>query len=102
MILPYDPRITPQVKGRKDEVIMAKERGARLHPMSGAGSIKDDASNEDTVFEMKSVRASHSLKGSTLLDLFLRATKQGKEAQYVVRFNDARIEATITFKRIRA
>ena len=101
-VLPYDPRITPQVKGRIDETAMAKERGARLHPMSGAGSIKDDFSTEDTVFEVKSVKSSHTLKGSDLLGLFKRATKQGKTAEYIIQFGDARIEATITFKRTRA
>lgn len=92
---------TPQVKGRKDEKKMARERGARLHPMSGAGRIKDDASTDDVIYEFKSVKSTHTLSGKALLDLLLRSIKQGKEAEYVVQFGDARIEATITLKRTR-
>lgn len=101
MSLPYNPQITPQVKGRMDEAKMAKERGARLHPMSGAGSIKDDFSTEETIFEVKSVAKTHTLNGADLLGLFTRATRQGKLAEYIIQFGDSRIEATITLKRIR-
>lgn len=77
---------------------MARDRGARLHPNSGAGRIKDDASNDDTIFEFKNVSRTHTLKGKDLLGLFWRALRQGKEARYVVYFEDEDItvEATIT------
>lgn len=101
MNLPYSPRDTPQVKGRKREAKMAKDRGARVHPMSGAGAIKDDASNEDTVYEFKSVKTSHTLHGGALLALFKRAIAQGKTPEYVIEFGDAKIEATLSLRRIR-
>lgn len=93
--------ITPQVQGRIDEKRMAKEVGARLHPMSGAGSIKDDASNDTTIYEFKSVKKTHTLNGADLEALWLRGIQQGKDVEYVVEFGDARIRASITFHRIR-
>jgi hypothetical protein len=100
-MLPYDTVKTPQVKGRVDEARMAKERGARLHPMSGAGSIKDDFSTEDTIFEVKSVKKTHTLNGADLLALFRRGTQQGKGVEYVIEFADAKLEATVTLRRLR-
>lgn len=97
--LPYRVGVTPQVKGRKDEVRMARDRGARVHPNSGAGRIKDDASDEETQYEFKSVRKSHSLSGEALLGLWARAIRRGKNPEYVVYFEAADITATITLQR---
>lgn len=94
--LPYDGLKTRQVQGRVSEKKMAKDRGARLHPMSGAGRIKDDASTEDVQYEFKNVMHSHSLRGKDLLALFKRAIRSGKEAVYVVHFDDVDLTATIT------
>ena len=97
--LGYRVTKTPQERGRIGEVQMARERGARPHPMSGAGRIKDDASTDDTQYEFKNVSKSHTLKGRDLLALFTRAIRQGKDAEYVIYFEDADLTATITLQR---
>lgn len=97
--LPFDGVKSRQVLGRVAEKKMARDRGARLHPMSGAGRIKDDASNDETVFEFKNVLHSHSLKGKDLLALFIRAIRQQKVPVYVVYFEDSDITAEIHIKK---
>lgn len=82
---------SPQQNGRQAERQMAKDRGARLHPMSGAGSEKNDFSTEDAVFEVKNVQKTHTIKGKDLENLFVNAAKQNKEAVYLVHFEDADI-----------
>src|SRR5690349_21540259 len=71
--MPWEPA-TPQVEGRKAERQWAKDRGARLHPNSGAGPEKNDFSTEDTVFEAKNVAKTHTIKGSDLEKLFVGAS----------------------------
>ena len=83
--LPYQKH-TPQVMGRKVEPGMARKLGARLHPNSGAGKIKDDASNEDTVYEFKNANRSFTLNGSDLSATHARAVRQGKEGVWVITF----------------
>lgn len=83
--LPYVPK-TPQVQGRVAEKKRAKERGARLHPMSGAGSIKDDASDEDTIYEFKEANRTHTLNSGDLYSLLIRAMRQSKDGRYVITF----------------
>ena len=78
---------------------MARDRGAREHPNSGAGRIKDDASTETTQYEFKNVSRTHTLRGQDLLALFKRAVQQGKEAEYVIHFQQENITATITLTR---
>jgi hypothetical protein len=97
--LPYRVTKTPQEQGRKDEKRMAKSRGARVHPGSGSGRIKDDASNDTHRYEFKSVRQTHVLQGDMLLGLFKRAIRQDQEPEYVVYFKDADITATINLQR---
>ena len=80
-----------QVNGRKAERQMAKERGARLHPNSGAGPEKNDFSTDDAVYEAKNVRKTHTVKGSDLEKLFVGAAKQGKDAVYLVHFEESGI-----------
>lgn len=100
IITPWDnSKNTRQVEGRKSEVRQAKKYGARLHPNSGAGNIKDDASNSDTIFEFKDVAKTHQLTGASLDGLFRRAVRQGKEAQYIVLFQDVGLEAVISLRR---
>lgn len=96
--LPYDGVKTRQVQGRVAEKRMAKERGARLHPMSGAGSIKNDASTDDIEYEFKNVAKIHSIKGTDLYQLFIRAVRQGKQPMYTIYFEDVDItlEGTLT------
>jgi hypothetical protein len=86
--LPYDPNQTPQVRGRKAEKAMGQTFGARMHPMSGAGSIKDDASNDVAVYEFKNVQKTHTINGSALKGLWRRAIKQDKTPMYVIYFED--------------
>lgn len=93
--LPYDGVKTRQVQGSRAEKRMAKDRGARVHPMSGAGRIKDDASTEGEQYEFKNVMHTHSLKGKDLLALFKRAVRIGKEPVYVVYFEDVDLTAEI-------
>lgn len=97
--LPYKVKQTPQVEGRVSEKRMAKDRGARLHPNSGSGPIKDDASTDDVRYEFKTVDRSHVLRGQALLDLFRRSVRTGRTAEYVIYFKQADITATITLQR---
>lgn len=97
--LPYRVTRTPQENGRIEEVKMARKRGATPHPGSGAGNIKDDASNDQTIYEFKNVSRTHTLKGSDLLALFKRSIRQQKEAEYVIYFQQEDLTATITLRR---
>lgn len=65
-----------------------KKMGARQHPMSGAGRIKYDGSTEADLVEVKDANKSHTLKASLLNDLRVKATRQGKDAVYIVTFQD--------------
>lgn len=80
------------MEGMAVEKKQAKAHGARLHPRSGAGNIKWDASNEETLFEMKNALKSHTLNGVYLRRLALDAAQQGKEARYLVSFEEAGVE----------
>lgn len=97
--VPYDVGYSRQMQGRLSEKQMAKERGARLHPNSGAGRIKDDASNDADQFEFKHVLHTHGIKGVDLLALFKRATRMGKEPRYIIYFEAVDLTATITIER---
>lgn len=44
--------------------------------------------------EIKDAGKSHTIKGTALLNLFSRATKQGKQAEYVIYFAD--VDLTLT------
>lgn len=77
------------------EAQIAKKRDARVHPRSGAGNIKWDASDADTLYEMKDANKSHTLQASLLKRLFLSATRQSKEAVYVIYFESEDLTATI-------
>jgi hypothetical protein len=65
---------------------LLKKRGARVHPMSGAGRIKDDGSDDAYLFEIKDAVKSHTLNADDLWALFVRAVRQDREALYLVQF----------------
>ena len=96
--LPWEVR-TRQREGMSSEKRRAKKDGARLHPRSGAGSIKWDASNDDEIFEYKDVAKSHTLKGELLEALFRDAMQQGKKPVYIVTFKNHNIIVECTIKR---
>lgn len=95
--LPYSPR-TRQEEGRFSEKAQAKRHGVRLHPNSGAGRIKQDASDETRIVEFKDANKSFTLSAVDLLDTFRRAMKQGKDSVWIIKFANG-IEATITLTR---
>lgn len=97
--LPYQVSKTQQARGRRDEKKMAKAVGAKLHPNSGAGRIKDDASSDTALYEFKSVGSSHVLNGNILYQLFVRAVRADKDPVYVIYFQEADITATVTLTR---
>jgi len=72
--------------------------GARAHPNSGAGRIKFDGSDDETVIEVKDARKSFTLNAAYLLDLFKVAARQGKSAVLVVNFPTIIATITITKK----
>lgn len=95
--LPYKPR-TPQQEGRYAERAQAKKHGVRLHPNSGAGRIKEDASDEARVVEFKTANKSFTLSGDDLLGTFQRAVRQGKDSVWIITFANG-IEAEINLTR---
>ena len=92
--LPWKPR-TRQEKGRQTEKQIAKNRGAKVHPASGALRIKHDASDADTLYEIKDANKTYTIKGSELLALYKRANMELKEPLFVVYFTDADITVTM-------
>lgn len=95
--MPYKVR-TRQEEGRFSEKAQAKKHGVRLHPNSGAGSIKEDASDEDRVIEFKDAAKSFTLNGKDLLGTFQRAVRQGKDSVWIIKFGNG-IEAEINLTR---
>lgn len=94
--LPWDAHDTPQVRGRKAEKPMAKKIGARTHPNSGAGSIKNDMSTDNSIIEMKTADKSHALSAKYLEGVYTNATRQGKDAILLVVFPNVTLTAHIT------
>ncbi|CAB5220303.1 hypothetical protein UFOVP238_20 [uncultured Caudovirales phage] len=85
---------TPQKAGRRAEASAAKRENKRLHPMSGAGRIKGDYSDDDHVYEHKSVGKQFTLRGVDVASLWKSSTKTGKTPVWVVEFPDGYV-ATI-------
>lgn len=92
---PWQPTVTRQVEGRRSEARVLKARGAYAHPMSGAGSIKDDGHDDEYLYECKDTPLNFTLKGKELKALHKRAARQGRIARYVVTFADLGITADI-------
>jgi hypothetical protein len=84
------------VRGITVEKRLLGRKGARRHPMSGAGSIKWDGSDEHCLYEVKSTRKVFSLSGRMLRDLFRAAARQGKEAKFIIVFGDYDLSAEVT------
>ena len=93
--LPWKPR-TRQEEGRKTEKEIAKKRGAKVHPASGALRIKHDASDEDILYEIKDANKTYTIKGSEILALWKRANTELKEPVFVVYFTEADLTVTMT------
>lgn len=72
-----------------------KARGARVHPNSGAGNIKDDGSDEHIVYEVKDARKNYTLKVAELVTLYKRAVRQGKMGVFLIYFSDCDMTAEI-------
>lgn len=70
------------------------------HPMSGAGSIKDDGHDDDYVYEIKDANKSFTLNAKDLSDMHTRAARQTRQARYIVKFANG-ITAEITIKKER-
>lgn len=97
--MPWTPR-TAQQQGELEEINGARRRGLRRHPRSGAGRIKLDASNDDTLVEIKSANKQITLDGAVLLRDLVRARRQGKDLLWTIRFREAGVEAEITLRRV--
>lgn len=87
---------TRQEEGRKTEKEIAKKRGARVHPASGALRIKNDASDNERLYEIKDANKTYTIKGSEVLALWKRAMVELKEPLFVVYFTDADLTVTMT------
>ena len=75
---------------------MAKSYSAKLHPNSGAGKIKNDASSETQLLEFKTTEAKgYRLTAEELLAILLRAQQSGKEAVFVIDFLEHGLRAEI-------
>ncbi len=86
---------TRQVEGRDVEAKLLKERGARVHPMSGAGSIKEDGSDDHNLYEVKLANKSFTLKSKDLVKTLVRAIRQGKQGVWLIHFDDDDLTAEI-------
>lgn len=89
-LFPYK-KDTPQVKGRKAEKPMAKRYDAKVHPNSGAGRIKNDASNDEDDFEFKLANRSHTITSAELHKLYSDAARKGRGAMYVIEFTNGMV-----------
>lgn len=95
--LPYKPH-TRQVQGRRTEKKVLRSLGARQHPNSGAGRIKEDGSTPDHLIEVKDANRTFTLNGEDLLVTYLRATRQNKEGVWIITFANG-MEAEIHLTR---
>lgn len=61
-----------------------------LHPMSGAGRIKGDASTADNAYvEIKDANRSYTLTGATLEKAWKEAVRDGHtECQFIITFTN--------------
>ena len=91
----WKPR-SRQEEGRKSEKKIAKDIGARVHPNSGSLRIKHDASDAETLYEIKDANKSFTLKAVDLDTLWVRAVREQKEPVFIVKFQDRSVTATIS------
>lgn len=88
-----------QEEGRKSEKEIAKKLGAKLHPNSGALRIKHDASDSETLYEIKDANKTYSLSADELNTLWVRAMRETKEPVFIIKFKHRGMTATITLKK---
>ena len=93
--LPWKVR-SRQKQGRVTEKEIAKSRGAAIHPNSGALRIKHDASDDETLYEIKDANKTYTLSGKELLELWKCSVQQLKDPVFIVYFTDSDLTATIT------
>ena len=67
---------------------MAKKLKAKVHPASGALRIKNDASNDTTLYEIKDANKTHTIKANEIQALWKEAVLSDKEAVYLIKFPD--------------
>ena len=80
---------------------MAKSYGARPHPNSGAGTIKEDASSATEVLSFKTTGAKgHRITVEEMLLLLKRAQRMDKEPLYVLDFIEHGLRVEIRPSRI--
>ena len=91
--LPYKPH-SRQVQGRRTEKMVIKDLGARLHPNSGSGRIKEDGSDATTLYEVKDAGKTHTLSSKDLETSWIRAARQDKDSVWIIKFGNG-ITATI-------
>ena len=65
------------------------------HPNSGAGSIKHDGHDGECLYEIKDANKSYTLKGKELIELFRRATQQGKYGVMIIYFTQCDFTAEV-------
>lgn len=92
--LPWS-KATPQVQGRLTERRILKARGARVHPNSGAGRIKEDGSDQEAVYEVKETQNSYRLVAKELRQTRRRAARQGKQSIWIIKFPGFIVECRI-------
>jgi hypothetical protein len=79
-------RSTPQQRGRNREKPVLKELGAKPHPMSGAGRIKGDGSDEYVLYELKEASKSFNLSRALVQMMWNAGARQHKEPVIIVDF----------------
>ena len=94
----WKPR-TRQSEGRQSEKRIAKKLGAKVHPNSGALRIKHDASDDETLYEIKDANKSFTLKAEDLNTLWVRAVRESKEPVFIVEYKHLGITATISIEK---
>lgn len=93
--LPWKLR-SRQEEGRVTEKRELKKRGAKVHPNSGAGRIKFDGSDEESIIEVKDATSSFTIKKSLISSLYKDASRQGKQGVLLIKMGEFLIEARIT------
>src|SRR5690242_8178480 len=77
---------TRQEEGRATEKRELRKRGARQHPRSGAGTIKEDGSTQECLYEIKDARKAFQLNAKDLQTSRRRAIQQDKQAVWIITF----------------
>lgn len=63
--------------------------------MSGAGRIKQDASDDTIVVEIKDANKTFTLSAKDLFRSYVQAVQEGKEVGWVIQFRDPAIRVFI-------